>query len=336
MRIVRAEDPPPSSRRPPSSTTRRPRAGLEQFLEAPGHHLLLAVDDGDGRWASCRGSRRRTPTRAPRCSSTSSRSTRQPRQGIGGALVEALAALARELRLLRHVGGHRPRQRGGPEDVHLRRRDRRRSVRHARMDLRPPGAKRDRTYRIGAAAVSVWPGSPDCGGRRAGTTPSPARPGPPHLTRCGQERGTRAPRTPRVLGVKPPTRWPADPPAEPDSSPRRRRRNRMPYHPFPRTPAVPRRPAVLSTWPKRAPHHREPGRRRPRRTPGHRRACSPGGPTTYVDRVEGPPDDPLRLARRGREAAAAAAATSSRSAAGSARSPRPPSCGSRSAHGTWW
>ena len=83
------------------------------------HHLLVALEDERARSASSPASRRRIPTRAPRCSSTSWLSTRtRGNRGSAGRSSTALAELARERGCYGMWVLDRRRQPGGAEGAY--------------------------------------------------------------------------------------------------------------------------------------------------------------------------------------------------------------------------
>jgi ribosomal protein S18 acetylase RimI-like enzyme len=73
-------------------------AGASRFLETHGHHLLLAVDDSDRALGFVSGVETTHPDKGTEMFLYElSVADDSRRQGIGAALVEALAVLAREL-----------------------------------------------------------------------------------------------------------------------------------------------------------------------------------------------------------------------------------------------
>ena len=110
-------------------------AGAQRFLDAPGHHLLLALDDAGDPVGFVSGVETTHPDKGTEmflyelAVDDGSR-----RLGAGRALVDALADAGPRARVLRHVGEHRRGQRGGPPDVRRCRRLRRGHIRHARVD----------------------------------------------------------------------------------------------------------------------------------------------------------------------------------------------------------
>jgi aminoglycoside 3-N-acetyltransferase I len=97
MRIVRAEE--PGALVAASSLFDRPidHAGARRFLEAPGHHLLLAVDDADRAVGFVSGVETTHPDKGTEMFLYElSVDEGSRRKGIGATLVEALGVLARE------------------------------------------------------------------------------------------------------------------------------------------------------------------------------------------------------------------------------------------------
>ena len=121
--------------------------GALAFLEAPRHHLLLALDGDDDRAVGfVSGVEMTHPDKGTEMFLYELSVDEASRgQGVGAALVEALGALARERGCYGMWVHDRPRQRGGPADVRRRRREGRRLVPHARLDLR--GRCSDRVIR---------------------------------------------------------------------------------------------------------------------------------------------------------------------------------------------